>query len=212
MKRRALIIANGEPPKKQLLLSLANDASLVVCADGGANIALRFGLQPDAIVGDMDSIHAQAFVKFRKITIVEDHDDNTTDLEKAIRWVISQKIELITVVGATGKRLDHSVGNLGVLVKFHSDAQINFVDDRGELEFVGRELRFEAKKGTTVSLIPVTRCEGVTTIGLEYALKNECLELGVREGTSNKVTGSPVVITVEQGNLLLYKLSPHHHP
>lgn len=212
MKRRALIIANGEPPKKQLLLSLAKDVSLIVCADGGANIALRFGIQPDAIVGDMDSIHAQALVKFRKITIVEDHDDNTTDLEKAIQWVIGQKIELITVVGATGKRLDHAVGNLGVLVKFHSDAWINFVDDRGELEFVGRELRFEAKKGTTVSLIPLTRCEGVTTIGLEYALKDECLELGVREGTSNKVIGSPVVITVEQGNLLLYKLSPHHHP
>lgn len=211
MKSHALIIANGEPPRKQLLVALAKQAQVIVCADGGANAALRFGIQPHAIVGDMDSIHAQALVRFRNVTIVEDHDDNTTDLEKAIQWVIRQKIQHITVVAATGRRLDHSIGNLGVLVKFHTDAHITMVDDFGELLFVGSELRFEAAKGTTISLIPLTRCEGITTVGLQYGLKDESLELGVREGTSNRVIASPVVITVRSGSLLLYKVH-HTHP
>jgi thiamine pyrophosphokinase len=208
MKRSALIIANGDPPKKQLLQSLVKAADFVVCADGGANIALKFGIQPDAIVGDMDSIHAEALVKFRRVETIEDHDDDSTDLEKAIRWVMKKKYDTIVIVCATGKRLDHTSGNLGVLVKFHSDASITMMDEHGELSYVGKEVRFEAERGQIVSLIPISRCEGIRTSGLEYALEDESLELGVREGTSNIVVSSPITIRVASGNLLLYKVFP----
>jgi len=206
MIKRALILANGEPPKKSLLHSLVRQAQLLVCADGGANTALKLGLKPDAIVGDMDSIHTETLSKFHHIPQHAIIDANSTDLEKAIVWTIKQKYEHITVAGAAGKRLDHTVGNLGVLAKFYPDAVITFVDNLGELMFVGRELTFEAPLHSTVSLIPLTKCEGITTQGLEFALENESLELGVREGTSNVVIANPVVITVKKGNLLLYKL------
>lgn len=206
MPRRALIIANGDPPKKQRLELLVKRAGIVICADGGANAALKMGVTPDVIVGDLDSIHAEALVKFRKVPIHEDRDDQTTDLEKAIAWAVESKYDHITVVGASGKRLDHSVGNLGVLRKFYPDAIILFVDDWGELCYVGREHTFEAQKRDVVSLIPLNRCEGVSTQGLKYALDDEGLELGVREGTSNVVVTSPVVIKVRKGHLLLYKL------
>lgn len=206
MTKRALVIANGEVPKKRLLQSLARESSIVICADGGANSALKFGILPDAIVGDLDSIHAEALVKFRKVPRYEDRDDESTDLEKAIAWALKQQYDHIVVVGASGKRIDHTLGNLGVLPKFYPDAVIRFVDDLGEVMYVGRELTFEAKRGDVVSLIPLTRCEGITTEGLRYALDNEALELGVREGTSNVVVNTPVTIKVKKGHLLLYKL------
>ncbi|MEK6754872.1 MAG: thiamine diphosphokinase [Bacteroidota bacterium] len=206
MTKRALVIANGEVPKKRLLQSLARESSIVICADGGANSALKFGILPDAIVGDLDSIHAEALVKLRKVPRYEDRDDESTDLEKAIAWALKQKYDHIVVVGASGKRIDHTLGNLGVLPKFYPDAVIRFVDDLGEVMYVGRELTFEAKRGDVVSLIPLTRCEGITTEGLRYALDNEALELGVREGTSNVVVNTPVTIKVKKGHLLLYKL------
>lgn len=206
MAKRALVIANGEPPKKQSLQSLARAANLVICADGGANVALKAGIVPDAIVGDLDSIHAEALVKFHKVPTHEDRDDETTDLEKAILWAIKAKFDHITVVGATGKRMDHSVGNLGVLAKYYPDAIIRFVDDEGEISYIGRELTFDAKKGQVISLIPLSRCEGIVTRGLRYALEGEALELGVREGTSNVVENSPVSIKVKKGHLLLFKL------
>jgi thiamine pyrophosphokinase len=207
MMKRALIIANGEPPRKQLLQSLSKEADVVVCADGGTNTALKFGIRPDAIVGDLDSVHAEALVKFQRVPTYEDTDDETTDLEKAISWAVKQKYDHITVVGASGKRLDHTVGNLGVLPKFYPDALVRFVDDLGEMMYVGRELTIEAKRGDVVSLIPLNRCEGVTTSGLRYGLEDETLELGVREGTSNVVLASPVTIKVKKGHLLLFKLS-----
>jgi thiamine pyrophosphokinase len=206
MPKRALVIANGEPPKKQRLQALAREANVIVCADGGANTSLKYGVVPDAIVGDLDSIHAEALVKYHRVPTYEDRDDETTDLEKAISWAIKSKYDHITVVGASGARLDHTIGNLSVLPKFYPDAIIRFVDDFGELWYVGRELEFEAKKGDVVSLIPLNRCEEIVTVGLRYALEGETLELGVREGTSNVVVSSPVKIKVKKGQLLLYKL------
>jgi thiamine pyrophosphokinase len=206
MGKRALVIANGEPPKKQRLQSLAREANVIICADGGANTALKSGIVPDVIVGDLDSIHAEALVKFHRVPTHEDRGDETTDLEKAILWAVNAKFDRITVVGATGKRIDHSVGNLGVLAKYYPDAIIRVVDDLGELSYIGRELTFEARKGDVVSLIPLSRCEGIVTQGLRYALEGEALELGVREGTSNVVDSSPVSIKVKKGHLLLFKL------
>jgi thiamine pyrophosphokinase len=201
------VIANGEPPKKQLLLSLAQEANIVICADGGANTALKAGIVPKAIVGDLDSIHAEALVKFHRVPTFENTDDETTDLEKAIAWAIKSKYDHVTVVGATGKRIDHSIGNLAVLPKFYPDAIVRFVDDMGEIQYIGHELEFEAEKGAVISLIPLNLCEGIVTEGLKYALRGEELQLGVREGTSNVVVSSPVSIKVKRGHLLLFKLS-----
>jgi thiamine pyrophosphokinase len=206
MPKRALVIANGEPPKKQRLQSLVREANIVICADGGANTALKAGIVPHAIVGDLDSIHTEALVKFRNVPTYEDRDVETTDLEKTITWAIKAKYDHITVVGASGKRIDHSIGNLGVIAKFYPDAIVRFVDDLGEICYVGRELRFEAKKGDVVSLIPLNRCVGVVTEGLRHALEGEILELGVREGTSNVVISTPVRVRVKRGHLLLFKL------
>lgn len=205
MAKHALVIANGEAPKKQQLLALVKEANIVICADGGANTALKFGITPDAIVGDFDSIHAEALVKFRKVPTFEDRDDETTDLE-AISWAIKAKDIHVVVVGASGRRLDHTIGNLGVIAKFYPDAIVRFVDDIGELLYVGKELTFEASKGDVVSLVPLGRCEGIITQGLKYALEGETLELGLREGTSNVVVASPVTIKVKKGHLLLFKL------
>jgi thiamine pyrophosphokinase len=211
MPKQALILANGEPPKKSHLQSLMKQCQLFVCADGGANTALALGLTPDAIVGDMDSVHAETRAKFQHVRTFESSNEETTDLEKAIAWTIRQKYDHIIVVGAAGKRLDHTIGNLGVIARFYPDAIVRIVDDIGETLFVGRELIFEAPLHSTVSLIPLTRCEGITTTGLEYGLDNELLELGVREGTSNIVVANPVSIKVKKGNLLLYKVIAKPH-
>ncbi len=208
MRKQALILANGHPPRKSLLQELLRASSLFVCADGGANIAASLKLKPDAIVGDLDSIHAETRVRFQHVPMHQTIDDNSTDLEKAITWVIDQKYDHIVVVAATGKRLDHTIGNLGVLPKFFPDAVITMVDDVGQMVYVGREYSFEAPLHTAVSLLPLSRCEGITTKGLEYALENEALELGVREGISNVVVSNPVIIKVKKGNLLLYKHFP----
>lgn len=202
--KKALILANGETPSKRLIQTLKKSVDLFVCADGGANIAQRLKLRPDVIIGDLDSVFASTLKRFPHAQQVHLDDQNSTDLEKAVSWVIDQGYDEIVVTGTSGKRIDHTIGNLGVLVKFHKHARISFIHDDGELLFVGRKIEVSAEPGTLISLLPLNRCEGVTTQNLKYPLNHEVLELGFRDGTSNEVISNPIRITVEKGNLLLF--------
>ncbi len=204
MTTKALILANGDPPSKRLLLRLLKQSAVFVCADGGANTAARLGPKPDLIIGDLDSIASVTLRKLRNVRARRIADQNSTDLEKALSWVTRKGHKDIVVAGATGRRLDHSLGNLSALVKFSRKARIRFVDDASELCFVGSECEFEARRGTVVSLIPLSLCEGIVTHGLKWELKNESLRLGFRESTSNVVKSSPVSIRVRRGDLLLF--------
>ena len=206
MTKRALILANGEAPTRILLKKLAAEVSLFVCADGGANIAARYGLEPAAIVGDLDSVQSQTLGKFRDSVIHKVVDDYSTDLEKSLSWVTTEGYNEILVAGGTGGRLDHFIGNLSAMVKFSHKASIKLIDDSGEWIFIDRSKNLDLAVGATVSLIPLSRCDGIVTKGLRWNLNFEALELGVREATSNVVLETPVHINVAKGNLILYHL------
>ncbi|MEX1139852.1 MAG: thiamine diphosphokinase [Bacteroidota bacterium] len=204
--KRALILANGTPPRKALFHAARKHADIFVCADGGANVAAAINEKPDLIIGDLDSIKSSTIRKFKSVRTRRIADQNSTDLEKALTWVIGRNYESVDVLGALGGRVDHLAGNLSALGKFSRSAEIRFLDDEGIMTAVGSELTFEADRGTTVSLIPLSRCEGIVTRGLKWELRNGILELGVRESTSNEVRSSPVMVQVRRGTLLLYML------
>ncbi len=207
MAKEALILANGKSPTKSLLAKYRKNSQFFVCADGGANHAAKLGERPDLIIGDLDSIKASTVRKFQSVTTRRIADQTTTDLEKALTWLIRKNFTDIIVLGATGGRADHLVGNLGALGKFSKRAHVTFVDESGEMRSVGSELVLEAAEGTIVSLIPLSRCEGIVTKGLKWELQNGILELGFREAKSNIVKSSPVTIRVRRGTLLLYQLN-----
>lgn len=204
---KALIIANGLAPTQAIARRLASLADLVICADGGANHAARLGIRPDVILGDLDSISAATARTFRSVPTLLVRDQNSTDLEKAIRYALLHRYAEIDVLGATGRRVDHTAGNLGCFKKYGSRCTLRFIDDEGELSLVRNKAAVEAGKGAIISLLPLDRCTGVTTANLRYALKNGVLELGVREGTSNRATARVVTISLKKGTLLLFR--PH---
>jgi len=206
--RSAVVLANGTPPPARLLKRLREEAELLICADGGANTAARAGLRPDLIIGDLDSVRPETLRRFRSVPRRRIGEQNSTDLEKAIRWLLRRGFHTITVVGATGGRLDHVAGNLNVVGKYSRRAQLRVVEREGELLPVGRKREFWYAVGTTVSLVPLSQCSGVTTRGLRWELRNATLELGVRDGTSNVVARTPVVVRVRRGALLVYQVYP----
>jgi len=202
--KRTLILANGKPPSKQLFQKFLASADWFVCADGGANTAARFGVIPDLIIGDFDSVRKETLHVFRKVALQKAKDQNSTDLEKALTAAIRKKCTEIVVMGATGGRLDHAIGNLSALAKFSSKTTIKFIDDTGEFIPVGRAVEITLPVGTSISLLPLSRCTGIITTGLKWNLKNESLQLGIRESTSNSVISSHVNIKVRSGNLIAF--------
>ncbi|MGD0036716.1 MAG: thiamine diphosphokinase [Bacteroidota bacterium] len=199
-----LILANGKPPSKRLFQKFLAAADRFLCADGGANTAARFGHAPDLIIGDLDSTEKETLAVFSHVDVKKLKDQNSTDLEKALTAAVRKKCKEIVVLGATGGRLDHAIGNLSALAKFSRKAHITFVDEIGIFIAVNHSLELSLPIGTIISLLPLSRCSGIVTKGLKWNLKNESLELGVRESTSNVIVSSPADIKVRKGSLIAF--------
>ncbi len=202
----ALIICNGPLPGKLKLQKLAAQANKIICADGGANRALRRGLQPDVIIGDLDSVTPETRLAFDQVRWIHKVDQESTDLEKVLDWALSQGISSATVVGATGRRSDHTLANFSILAKYSGRMRLEFIDSHCRMRILEENTILDLKIGTTLSLLPLGRCEGITTEGLAYPLRDEALELGVREGLSNQVVFTPVRISLRRGKLLLFEV------
>ncbi len=200
----ALVICNGDVLSKAKIAAFLREKPFIVCADGGANKARLLGIHPHAIIGDLDSISSRTRKHFSRVETIHIADQDSTDLEKALDFLLKLLVTSATVVGATGGRPDHSLANLSILKKYHKRIRLLFCDPYCDIRIIDGKIVFEAIVGSVISLMPLDRCEGIHTIGLKYPLDNESLELGEREGTSNVVSSSPVQITVKKGCLLMF--------
>ncbi len=199
---RALIICNGEAPSRALSRKLARDSDLVIAADGGANIARRFGIRPDFIIGDLDSITQATRNYFRTSTFVRIARQDSTDLEKALSYARQQHVKKVTLLAATGKRIDFTLGNLSVLWNFASRFELTVeTDDWLAIPIVGG-LKLDVTKGSTVSLIPFGLCSGITLSGLRFPLTNAVMRIG-EIGVSNVAIRSTISVRVKRGKMLL---------
>jgi thiamine pyrophosphokinase len=202
MVSSALLICNGEHPSRALTRRLARVSDLIVAADGGANAARVIGVTPDVIIGDLDSVSTTTLRVFRNSLILKlDRQDNT-DLEKALDFLASCQTRIVTIIGATGRRIDFTIGNFSVLWKYSSLLDLRMVGKGWYAVPVGRKRSIRAPRGTTVSLIPFGPCEGITLRGLRYPLTNASMRVG-DTGLSNVVLKSPFTVRVRRGAMLL---------
>ena len=199
---RCLLLCNGEPPSRQLCRELARKANLIVAADGGANAARCYGITPDIIIGDLDSISPATRRFFSSATIEQVSRQDSTDLEKALDYLVNRKVGSVIIAGATGRRIDFTLANLSVLWNYALHFQLTVVNDGWMAIPVGRALKVSARKGTTVSIIPFGPCTGITLKGLQYPLHNARMRIG-QIGVSNVVVRSPFSVQVRKGRMLL---------
>ena len=202
----ALIIGNGEPPSRELFATYAREADLILCADGGANTASAYGYAPDYIVGDLDSVGHQikAALAADRVILVDPEGHVGTDGQKVLNHAVALGVTQAVLLGFTGRRTDHLLGNLSLLKTFADRLALRIVDDYCDIRLIDRRIRFRATIGQKISLCPLDGAvEGITTEGLKWSLRSESLIPGVRDGISNEVVANPVEIRVGRGDLLL---------
>lgn len=199
---KAVILCDGDIPKKTIIERELFDGNLLIAADGGANRAIELGIQPDVIIGDLDSYNVSGN---EEALVIKDKDQETNDLEKALSYVLRKSVSEVTVFGATGKRLDHTLKNLSVLLQYDSHFKsIELIDNYTTIKIIQSPFRETFKIGTMISLFPLSgKVEGITTRGLKYPLKDEALENGIRDGSSNEAVEETVEIKFKKGDLLL---------
>lgn len=181
---------------------------MTVCANGGTHLALRLGLRPDIVIGDLDSLQPDLHSRLeaggtRFITHPTAKDE--TDLELALLWCLGQGARDVVVLGAWGSRPDHSLGNIFLLTDPRLEkARITFVSSTWQMFVARAEADVRGQAGDTVSLIPLTaRVDNIRTEGLAYPLRGETLWRGPARGVSNVMLGATARITLASGILLV---------
>lgn len=179
----------------------------IITADKGLVYARQCGIEPDVILGDFDSCDKTVMDEFsteQKILVPCEKDDTDTGL--AMQKAIEMGADEILILGATGTRLDHVMGNMGQLVfaaRHGVFAQI--VDPCNRISVVknGQKIRREGQFGKYISLIPVYEAKGVTLKGFKYPLNNDTLVFHESWGISNELEKDEGSIYYKEGILLL---------
>lgn len=204
----ALIIANGENCSLELIGQLLEWSPTVVVLDGALERVLELGIKVDVILGDFDSVdtHELAAKQF-PVKIVHTPDQEYTDLEKAIMYLIDEEYPAANIIWATGRRADHTLANISILPKYAEQISLKIIDDYSCIFPIlpsPKKLIKWYKKGTPLSLMPLGITEGISTQNLMYELHEEILQLGIRNGSSNQVLeDGEVIVEYKKGTLLI---------
>ncbi len=165
-----VILANGEFPQSESAQRFIVDAPALVCCDGAAEKAVAFGREPDWIVGDLDSVPEALKARFRE-RLVRVAEQETNDLDKAFRFCVERGWTELVVLGATGFRTDHALGNISRLVDFARVAPtIRLIDDFGVFQVALKSGTFATRPGEQISIFSFDPTQAITSQGLKYPL------------------------------------------
>ena len=195
----AVVVGNGEFPVSALPLRILDTAPFTVCCDGAADRCLESGRVPDRIVGDGDSLSVENQKRYAGI-IRYNPDQETNDQTKAVSYLLEKGFRRIAIVGATGRREDHTLGNISLLMEYmRMGAEVRMYTDYGFFVPVKGDCRFFCCKGVQVSIFAFgTR--GLRGEGLAYPLRDFA---NWWQGTLNEATGEEFVIRGE-GEYLVF--------
>ena len=209
MSHRAILFANGEPTDADAIRSFIRTDDVIICADGGSRHALALGLNPDLVIGDLDSIAPDDLRALQRLGCpIERHpvDKDATDLELALLAAQRLGAAEVMLVAALGGRLDQTLGNLMLMANpSFADLHLTLVDGRQIVNVVRDQITISGSAGDTVSALALSPVvEGLTYhTGLRWPLHNATLPFGSTRGISNEMTGDTAHISLRSGILLV---------
>ena len=195
----AVIVAGGEFPTAPQPLEILQSAPYVVCCDGAADRYIATGRVPDAIVGDGDSISAENREKFAHLLhIISEQESN--DQTKTVRYLLEHGMRRIAIVGATGRREDHTIGNISLLIEYaRAGGDVCSFTDHGVFVPCNGTTTHKCHKGQQVSIFSIT-ARDLSAEGLLYPIYDFN---NWWQGTLNECTGDEFTIKAK-GEYLLF--------
>lgn len=210
-KKSRILIVSGGSIEDAFVLDLLekNSYETVIACDSGMEFFHRNSLYPDLILGDFDSADSTTVDYFKEQTDVRleqfPAQKDWTDTELAVRCGLELQPEHIDLVGATGTRLDHVLGNLQLLaLGLEAGVQIFLVDTHNRIRLIDRPLTIAKSEqyGDFISLIPYSgEVCGLTLQGMKYPLQDATLRPDVSLGISNEIVDDEATISFAVGKL-----------
>lgn len=206
------IVANGPAALVPDLATYAGQIDIWIGADRGALVLMEKGLFVDYAVGDFDSMNSSERKSVKENAGVWKRfpsEKDETDLELAIREAMELQPDAVTLFGATGGRMDHTLVNMQILVQFaQTGISAMLVDQMNmiELAMPGQHTIINAPAYPYISFIPMTpTVTGLTLENFYYPLKNETISFGSTLCVSNKLIANSGTFSIDDGIVLVIK-------
>lgn len=209
MSNKACIITGGDISEQFLAEYLEKHQSeLRIVVDGALEITHRLGIKPDYIVGDFDTVNQELLEYYEKdIILRHPPEKDQTDTELAIETALNAGCDSLVFFGATGSRLDHSLGNIFLLehlLKQGIDAKILNENNKLYLKNKGFKIIRKASRGDFVSLLPLTETvENVTLRGFKYPVEHLTFYREKTLGISNEITEEEASVEFSKGSFIV---------
>jgi thiamine pyrophosphokinase len=200
---KTVVLADGSFPGHAIPLSFLQKADRIICCDGAVENLLKYGLEPDYIVGDLDSISEALKERFSS-SLFQSSDQETNDLTKSVRFCSEHCWDEITILGASGKREDHTLGNLSLLADYAEKIKVQLLTDYGVFVPQLESASYESYPGQQVSIFSFSPATLLTAHRLVYPLKNRALT-SWWQGTLNEAEADFFTIEMTQGKILIFR-------
>lgn len=185
MHKRVVIICDGKFPRTEYPRYLIRTADFIICCDGALGKFIRnsksiFGEErlPDLVIGDMDTLSKAMQKKYADI-IIKENEQEHNDQTKAVRWALGNidGIDSIYILGATGGRADHTLGNISLLMEYTrmfdmGETTLEMVTDEETIFPVTDSIEFDCGNGRQVSIFSPDNSLRIKSIGLAYPTEN----------------------------------------
>ena len=207
---RAIIVSGGNPPSKELLLSHIKEDDFIIGVDKGCNCLAEYNIMPNLILGDFDSAKKEIIdsfinkgVKSEKFRPDKDYTDTDLGYEKAKEYGATE----ILLFGATGTRLDHMLGNIGIMLKsLKENIKLNIIDDNNEITLIDKPTTFKGKYGELLSFHAISDVvKNVNITGARYTLENYDMTLFEPRAICNEFIDKDITISFTEGKVLVIR-------
>lgn len=217
----AVIVGNGQFPKKEYPLYLLESADYVVCCDGALDTYLRHFSgrnlrRPNVVVGDMDSLSKKTAERFRDIAVKIDEQE-TNDQSKAFHYILEHfpDVDTIHILGATGKREDHTIGNLSLLMEYAREMRrqdcgrtvsVDIVSDWSTAFAITDSCTLDVGEGRSVSIICPDNSLNIKSEGLVWPTDNVVFD-NLWQTTLNRASADRISLTFSHPSIALIILN-----
>lgn len=204
--KRCVIVGGADIDNYERIGSILRADDYLIYCDSGLNHLHKLKKDPDLIVGDFDS-HINPDLDVETIVLPCEKDD--TDTFFAVKEGLRRGFDDFLLIGVAGKRLDHTIGNISILLYLDSLGKKGLIlDDYGELQIVSQNAEYVPDHYAYFSLLNISGvARGVTIENAKYPLDNAEITCEYQYGVSNEVLpGKTAKITVTEGKLLLIKI------
>ena len=205
MMKRCVIVGGADIRSYAYIRSCLREDDYMIFCDSGLKHLDAFQVTPGLIVGDFDS-HDNPQLDVETIVLPCEKDD--TDTVFAVKEAIKRGFDDFLLIGVVGARLDHTLGNVSILLYLDSIGKKGcIIDDYSEMEIVSKESALICDQYAFFSLLNISGiAKGITIENAKYPLNNAEITCEYQYGVSNEVTpGKTAKVTVKEGKLLLIK-------